>query len=95
MAVKFKYSNKNENWSLKGLEWEHVQVLSALLMYTRLSTDGYGNTASEIMHAIEQNEGDLGDIACAIDVTFTRGETETKPAKNLGDNVSINLEPAW
>lgn len=61
-------THKNDTFSIKGLDIEHLEVLYSLLCHTVLGTTGYANTAADLAILLEK----FGVVpVCNIELTGT------------------------
>lgn len=74
MTVKFKYHEKSENFSIKGLDANHLIVIFKLLNHVRLGDGPLSDAALDIIRAYDNSEygGDLEYLISdsTIDISY-------------------------
>jgi hypothetical protein len=61
-------THKNDTYSIKGLDIEHLEVIYSLLHYTVLGTGGYSSKAADLAILLEK----FGVVpVCNIELTGT------------------------
>ncbi len=89
MTVKLKHSKKSDSYTLKGLQWEHLEVIAALLANTRLGSEPCRHEAYELIESFEKFEGDLDVFTQFVKVSFSRDKQDG--TTKVYNDLSIDL----